>query len=818
MKMSLIKTLCGSTAALLFAAPVFGQFGQAKSGPKASVGLVSSVESVVAGQTFDVAVRFRLQEGWHIYWQNSGDSGLPPSVTWDLPKGFVAGDLRFPVPKRHRDTAGITTNILDRDPALLVRIAPPADVEVARVQLKAKVQYLICAKTCIREVAEVQLDLPVAARGSAAVAANEELFQQARRAFPKSKSKYLTVSAETKPENLSPGQAFELIVNINVKRGYHIQSHAPLHEAFIATDVFLERIDDVYFEAGVYPEPKFRTLAGLGKVSEYGGRIVVRFSGEVDAEAEHAPDRLGGLVRYQACSDKGNCFPPEAVAFSLTLAQASASQTDTPEKAGADDERVAAVVEPDDSTPTEGDQTAMGDTAATSTTATEEASSGDSLEQYLMSRGLSGLLVACFLYGLLINATPCVLPLLSIKVLGFVQQAHESRRRTLVLGLAFGAGVILFFVILGFLAAAGKNVLQYPVAVIALGAIVTALALSMLGVYTLQVPTAATKLEASIQKEGVLSSFGKGALAPVLGFACTGPLLAGAFAWATQQPPEIAVFAFLFAGLGMASPYLILGANPNWLSFLPRPGNWMITFERIMGFLLLGMVIWLIHPLTVHIGPVGLEWTLGFFIAIAMACWIWGRIDATMSAAQQWRYRGGAVVVIVGAATLIYGWAYPLGEAGPRHGSPITATPGYEAPLNYDNGIPWRRWSEAGVTEAVRAGRTVFVDFTAAYCTNCKVNKKVAINTADARRKMQRLGVVPFQADFTTGDREIFAFLQKHGRPGVPMNLIYPADRPDDPIVMPVLFTLPQLLAKLDEAGPSRSPSDVASAASVSGS
>jgi thiol:disulfide interchange protein DsbD len=244
----------------------------------------------------------------------------------------------------------------------------------------------------------------------------------------------------------------------------------------------------------------------------------------------------------------------------------------------------------------------------------------------------------------------------------------------------------------------------------------------------------------------------------------------------------------------------------------------MITFERIMGFLLLGMVIWLVHPLVVHLGPAGLEWTMGFFIAIGMACWIWGRIDATMSAARQWRYRGGAVVVIVGAATLIYGWAFPLRDARPKRASVIGSSTTYDSPLNYDDGIPWRTWSEAAVTDAVRAGKTVFVDFTAAYCTNCKVNKKVAIATAEARRKMQELEVVPFQADFTTGDRDIFAFLQKHGRPGVPMNLIYSPGDPDNPIVMPVLFTLPQLLAKLDEAGPSRSASDVASATSVPGS
>ncbi len=763
--------VAGAVTALLASQYAFAQLGKVSAGPKAKVVLVSSVEAIVPKTPFDVAFHFQLAEGWHIYWQNSGDSGLPPNVEWSWPPGFSAGELQFPVPKRHKAPGNVVTNILPGEPVLPVRITPPSSLHVDNVKLTAEVRYLVCDDICLRESTTLTLELPVRPSGSEVKEANADLFRRARRALPKRTSKYLTLTASTQPSEPAPGEKFELVVDVAIKPGYHIQSHEPLNPSFIACDVFLERTSGVLFKSGIYPPPKFRELKYVGKVSEYTKRITIRVPGEVDGQAPAGPRRLGGLFKYQACNDKGTCFPPEALAFTTMTGSSTLGKAQT----GGDIAPVVMV----GSEQVQGIPAAPAQPVETVLSATTD----DGEQRSFLERlGLPGLLLGCFLYGLFINATPCVLPLLSIKVLGFVQQAHESRSRTMMLGLTFGAGVILFFVALGFLASVGTNVLQFPAVVIALGAVVMALALSMLGVYTLQVPTAATKLEAAIQREGLLSSFGKGALAPVLGFACTGPLLAGAFGWATQQPPRIAVFAFVFAGVGMASPYMLLGANPQWLSFLPKPGNWMITFERIMGFLLLAMVIWLLHPLVTQMGAEGLEWTLGFLVAVGMGCWLLGQVDMNMSVGRRWRYRGGAGALVLAAGVLIYGWGY---------GRPAEE-------------IVWERWSEVAVDEAVRSGQTVFVDFTAAYCTNCKVNKAVAINQPEVAQKIRDLGVRTFQGDFTSGDERIAAILRKPGRAGVPMDLIYSAGRPESPIVLTTLLSKQYLLKKLDEAGASR--------------
>ena len=210
----------------------------------------------------------------------------------------------------------------------------------------------------------------------------------------------------------------------------------------------------------------------------------------------------------------------------------------------------------------------------------------------------------------------------------------------------------------------------------------------------------------------------------------------------------MALLPFVFMGFGMSSPYMLLGANPQWLSFLPKPGNWMITFERIMGFLLLGLVVLLIHPLVTHLGVEGLEWTLVFLVTVGMACWLLGQVRITMPIAQRWRYRGGASAIVLVSALTIYGWLVPMGDAAASSGKTHVSGP-----------IAWRPWSAEEVEKTVRVGNTVFVDFTAAYCTNCKINKKVAINTADAVQKIQDLGVVAFQGDFTSGDEWIFQAL-----------------------------------------------------------
>ncbi len=788
---ALLRRFAPVLALCLTATPAFAA--------KATVQLIPSVTAITPGKPFELALRFDIQNHWHIYWSNPGDAGAAPTAKWNLPEGFSVSTFQHPVPQRH-DAHTIVTNIHEGKPVLLVTVTPPANIPASSIKIAADFKWLVCAQNCIPETQAATVTIPVASSPDQSKPANTALFTSAHKKLPTpdGHARFVTITPRLGAGELAPDSKFEIHLDIAINKGFHIQSNNPSLPGLIATAVFMGPFEEGYFENPQFPAAQTRKLP-IGTVAEFADHITIKVKAEAfDDLAGHNKD-FTGLFVYQACDDKGKCFPKEAVEWSLNIPISSANAAPTTNDTAHADAGTTITI--DNATITADTITIDPDGTSPADLLPIEATT-DQPGGFLARFGTAGLFFFCFLYGLFVNATPCVLPLLSIKVMGFVQQAHESRKRTLILGLAFGAGVMLFFVILGLLASSGQNILQYPIAVITLCAVVMALALSMLGVYTLQVPTVATNLDAQINKEGPLASFGKGALAPVLGFACTGPLLAGAFGWATQQPQHIAISAFLFAGLGMASPYMLLGANPNWLSFLPRPGQWMITFERIMGFALLTMVVWLAHPLSSQIGVKGLELTFVFFVAIALACWILGKITLSMSKPQILKYRAGAFGTIVASAALIFGYVSPISEA-------MAAQKSKKNQLTFcvddwSEGIPWKKWNTCAVDEAIESGKTVFIDYTADWCTVCKVNKKVAINTPQVRAKMEELGVIAFKADFTLKNPDIAAQLKAFKRAGVPMNIIYPANDPDNPILLDANLKLEYLLEKLEQAGPSK--------------
>ena len=235
--------------------------------------------------------------------------------------------------------------------------------------------------------------------------------------------------------------------------------------------------------------------------------------------------------------------------------------------------------------------------------------------------------------GLILNLMPCVLPVISLKVLGFVNQAGEETKRVQQLGWAFCAGIVATFLALALavllVKSSGEQIgwgfqFQYPGFVVAMSALVFALALSLFGVYEILLPGTSGLGELG-GREGLTGSFLNGVLATILATPCTAPFLGTALGFAFAQSAGVVVAVFLAIGVGMALPYVVLAIEPAWIGRLPKPGPWMVRFKQLMGFLLMATVLWLLWVLGNQVGVEGVVWTGAFLLGLGLACWVWGQ-------------------------------------------------------------------------------------------------------------------------------------------------------------------------------------------------
>jgi thiol:disulfide interchange protein DsbD len=395
-----------------------------------------------------------------------------------------------------------------------------------------------------------------------------------------------------------------------------------------------------------------------------------------------------------------------------------------------------------------------------------------------------------------------VLPVLSLKVMSFVRHANEDRGVQLRLGLTFALGVLASFLALALvvigLQTAGDQLgwgfqFQNPVFVVVMAAVVFTFALSLFGVFEIILPM---NLGAGGGRAGAYAeSFLNGILATALATPCTAPILGTALGFAFTQSAASILAIFLVIGVGLSLPYVLLSANPAWLRFVPKPGAWMDRFKQAMGFLLMATLVWLLWVLGQQVGTPGVVATLAFLTTLGAALWIYGAF-LTLSASSTRR----AVVWILMLVLVGGGWWQFLHGSFTGEALAETAT----ATTTAAEHGRWKPFSVASLEAEVGAGNTVMLDFTAAWCTTCKVNEATVLHTDAIESKLEELGVVTMLGDWTHRDEEITKVLRKFGRSGVPFYAVFPAHRLDAPIVLPELITSQLVLDALDEAGPSR--------------
>jgi thiol:disulfide interchange protein/DsbC/DsbD-like thiol-disulfide interchange protein len=412
------------------------------------------------------------------------------------------------------------------------------------------------------------------------------------------------------------------------------------------------------------------------------------------------------------------------------------------------------------------------------------------------ARGIFTFLLFGFLGGIILNLMPCVLPVVSLKIFGFIQQAGQSRRKILRSGIAFTVGIFAWFVglalLLIVLKGAGRDVtwggFQFTNAyfVLALSVIVLVFALNLFGVFEISLPQRMTRgLLSTTERKDDLGSFFQGIFATVLATPCTAPFLGTALGFAFSQSPAVILAMFVAIAAGMSAPYLLLSAQPAWLRFLPKPGPWMLHVKQFMGFLLLATLLFLLYVLGTQRGLEGAIWASCFLLVISVACWMKGAfVLPTASAMKRSVVLGLMLVLVIGSGIYFIG--------GKFRSSNVALT---DSRLRGD----WQAFTPERLQAELDQGRTVFVDFTAAWCLTCKFNEANVLESSEVREAFQRHAIVKMKADWTNGDPTITKLLQKFGRPGVPLYVLYPRKN-EEPIVFPEVLTKGMVLEKLQTA------------------
>lgn len=553
----------------------------------------------------------------------------------------------------------------------------------------------------------------------------------------------------------APGADATIAARVTIDGGWHINSHEPTFEWLIPTEMRLELPDGWEEPLIVYPPHEMKTFAFEDEpLAVYEGDVVVRINLRIPEAVAQDEVALDGTLFFQSCDDH-QCLPPTDVSDTVHLAIGELGE---PVEAALFDDKA-------------GEPSSGGTTRPTQSLA------------LMLALGVVG--------GLILNAMPCVLPVLSLKIFGLVKSAGQGRGAVVGGSLATALGILLSFWALAGTAvaarAAGAAVgwgvqFQNPVFVVFLLVIVMLFCLNLWGLFEIPLPQLVARAAGSGPTEGVAGHLASGLFATLMATPCSAPFLGTAIAFALAQPAGVIFAVFTAVGFGMALPYLLLAAAPRLAGLLPKPGAWMDTLRKVMGFLLAAAAVWLLYVLASQVSREARAWIELSMLGMALLVWL--RQRALQGTFVKRLAAAGVVAVAVGA--LAIGWQANAAQAA-------TVESGDDGGL-----IQWVEFDRDRAESLAHEGMLVFVDVTADWCFTCKYNERVVLETEPVADAFERHAVVPMKADWTNRNDTIARFLADHGRYGIPFYMLY---RPgDEPHVFSELLTRDQLLEVLESA------------------
>lgn len=814
---------------------ILSQWGDDQSDPVS----VSAQFTTDTGVPAVLMITARIADGWHIYSLTQPPGGpkktqieLAPTPQYRLIGSFAA----FPKPKSHIDQVAWIGLELQEHEGEVTWYAPidlTAGVDPSAVEIRGTVHMQACKESCIpvnapfvaklgKGVSIGPLDMNPATDASETGSGSQtaaksslsdlsdslaRLSEQGLEAQLPSTGTYraegsqVTISGQLEPGVVRPVGSTRLVITATPKANWHVYAYAQRDDkpGSKPTLIAIDQTSGMVFHPPTTDAPikTDDSVPQFGIMQYHEGPVT--WTMEIDVPSNMPPGKypISGVVGYQICETRadglGSCELPKAARFQVTLQVGDeSSSAERPLYFSPAEYRDAAVAAAAwaDGTPA---------AEATSPSATVSAAVGPAV--YDLERieledpggSIAYYVLLAFFGGIILNAMPCVLPVIGLKVMSFVEQAGHSRAHALALNLWYALGIVSVFLLLGGLAVwvglswggqFGSTAFNATLA-----AIVFAMALSLLGVWEIPIPGffGSGKAQDLAAQEGPFGAFLKGVVTTVLATPCTGPFMAPAIAWAVAQPTSTTLTVFGSLGLGMASPYLVVGVFPELLRFLPRPGAWMETFKKLMGAVLLATVAFILSFIT----PAAFLPTLVLLVGVGIACWLVARtpLSAELNDKLQTWALAGAIVLL--SAVGSFGWLYP-DVMLPRYGDTQEVAA---------RGTEWQPFSLEKLQQVVvDEGRTVLVDFSAEWCLTCIALEKTVLHTAAIQEAIDESGVVTMYADFTEYPPEVERTLQALKSNGVPVIAIFPASAPYRPIVFSGGYTKDGLIAALEEA------------------
>lgn len=713
------KSLCNFFLSLSLASLTACQRSDSVSAPHLEATLIADQDSISPGSTFTLGVNFVLEPGWHIYWKNPGDSGLPPKFSWTTSPGVSVSDPIWPYP--HRIATGPLVNYGYGNVLIPFQARVAQTAKTGTASVTATLEWLVCREECLPGEGAITIQLPIK-KETALPSAHAKAFERAFAEVP-SPLERVSIAIEEQTDRL-------------------ILALIPLGNGFLPSS------------ATFFPEDR-RILSNSAEQVVTRDGDVLRITLARDTSHQESISRLRGvLVSPQGWLPSGS---PIAVSI--------------------------------DTNPN----------APTSpTTSTKDSPTPSSESESVARIGFFTALISALIGGLLLNIMPCVFPVLSIKILGFVEQAGHNPRETRNHGIAFSLGVIVSFwvvaIVLYALRAGGEQLgwgfqLQSPTFVVAMMITFLAIGLLFLSEITIgqQIQTLAGRARIPTS---LLGSFLNGALATAVATPCTAPYMSTALAATLAMPTAVSFIIFTALGIGMSAPYLLLSYRPHLLTYLPKPGEWMVAFKQLMAFPLFASVVWLTR---VFMRQMGLEppaltvitTALWGLLGVAFAFWLYIRASRMQQSSLLKR------TLLMGAFALGAVSAYsalPSQEAIDDSRSKACSPSGTIVPFTDSHGLLWESFSEERVAKVLAQGRPVYIDFTAEWCITCQVNERIVFGSEDVRDLLIKKNVTLFKADWTSKNPAITNALRRFGRSGVPLNVIISSPG-SEPIILPNILT-----------------------------